>query len=342
MKKNKIILSLMIVLVSVVVNAQNLVVYTNDGVETFFEISSIDSIKIISQEDISNVDTDIFSNLEKDEMVLVKGGTFTMGATSEQGSDYDGDELPTHQVTLSDYYIGKYEVTQELYEAVMGVNPSNFKDSPADGEIQKLRPVEGIYWYHAILFCNKLSIKMGLDKCYIITQSDGSEIDYDNIDFTNIKTIAPTWQISYKLENNGYRLPTEAEWEFAARGGNQDADDWNYTYAGSNNIEGVAWYNEDGNRSTKITHEVGLKNANRIGLYDMSGNCWEFCSDRSNTVSTGEVTDPVASGTGCVRRGGGFYEEESTNIFNRSYQGETTLTTFLYEDNGFRIARTVK
>ena len=91
-----------------------------------------------------------------------------------------------------------------------------------------------------------------------------------------------------------------------------------------------------------VLSEKIKKNANRIGLYDMSGNCWEFCSDRSNTVSTGEVTDPVASGTGCVRRGGGFYEEESTNIFNRSYQGETTLTTFLYEDNGFRIARTVK
>lgn len=243
------------------------------------------------------------------------------------------------KVTLSPYSIGKYEVTQELYEAVMGVNPSNFKDSPADGEIQKLRPVEGIYWYHAILFCNKLSIKMGLDKCYIITQSDGTEIDYDNIDLSNIKTIAPTWQISYKLENNGYRLPTEAEWEFAARGGDQNAIDWNYTYAGSDNIEEVAWYNEDGVRGTKITHEVGLKKANRIGLYDMSGNCWEFCSDRSKSVSEKDVTDPVASGSGCVRRGGGLYESASTNIFTRSSQSESELTAFLYSDNGFRLAR---
>ena len=279
------------------------------------------------------------TKLEKTALATVIDAATTITGSGSAGVFIDG-----RTVTLNPYSIGKYEVTQELYEAVMGENPSKQQgDSypPEDGETQELRPVEGIYWYHAIWFCNKLSILMGLDKCYEI-QSNGSEIDYDNIDLSNSKAVAPNWQISYKLENNCYRLPTEAEWEFAARGGKQDGSNWNYTYVGSKDIDKVAWYNYDDNRATKKSHEVGLKKSNSLGLYDMSGNCWEFCSDRSNNISEMEVTDPVESGTGCIRRGGSVFDTDSKNIFSRSYQSENELTQFLYKDNGFRLARTIK
>ncbi len=160
------------------------------------------------------------------EMVRVEGGTFTMGATNEQGKDASSDEKPAHQVALSDYFIGKYEVTQELWKAVMGSNPSRFS-----GDTQ--RPVEQVSWDECQVFVTKLNQLTGLN----------------------------------------FRLPTEAEWEYAARGGNQSK---RFKYSGSNSLSIVAWFSET---SDSKTHAVGSKSPNELGLYDMCGNVWEWCFD---------------------------------------------------------------
>lgn len=187
-------------------------------------------------------------------MVYVSGGTFTMGGTSEQGSDAESDEKPTHDVTLSSYYICKYEVTQALWRAVMGSNPSYFKGDNL--------PVECVSWNDCQTFINRLN--------------------------------------SYTGRN--FRLPTEAEWEFAARGGNYSR---HYKYSGSNYIGDVAWYdNNSGNR----THPVGTKQPNELGLYDMSGNVYEWCSDWYGSYSSYSQSDPTGpnSGSGRVKRGGSW------------------------------------
>lgn len=263
----------------------------------------------------------------------------TATTITEDGSE--GVFIDNRTVTLSPYSIGKYEVTQELFEAVMGGNPSSYTSSPEDGEEQKYRPVEQVNCYHAIVFCNKLSKKLGLEKCYTIT-SGGSEIDIDNFDCKAITAAYSGWTVSCDLTKNGYRLPTAAEWEFAARGGNQNAAEWNYTYAGSNNVGDVAWYNDDDNRATKKTHQVGLKNPNSLGLYDMSGNVWEICWDFSSP-SAGDFTDPYGeSGSEYYRLGGGFGEKEADQGSNLSVTKKTTLSIndkTLYGDVGFRLAR---
>ena len=189
------------------------------------------------------------------DMVYVSGGTFTMGGTSEQGSDAESDEKPTHSVTLSSYYICKYEVTQALWRAVMGSNPSYFKGDNL--------PVEQVSWNDCQTFINRLN--------------------------------------SYTGRN--FRLPTEAEWEFAARGGNYSR---HYKYSGSNYIGDVAWY--DGNSGNR-THPVGTKQANELGLHDMSGNVYEWCSDWYGSYSSYSQSNPTgaASGSDRVERGGGWF-----------------------------------
>ena len=189
------------------------------------------------------------------DMVRVEAGTFTMGATPEMKDPYK-DEKPTHQVTLTnDYYIGKYEVTQALWKAVMGKRPSYFKGDNL--------PVEQVSWEDCQKFISKLN----------------------------------------SITGKNFHLPTEAEWEYAARGGKKSMG---YQYSGSNNLSDVAWYN--GNSGNK-THVVGSKQANELGIYDMSGNVWEWCQDLFGSYGSSPLINPTGATSGAFRvnRGGGWY-----------------------------------
>ena len=201
-------------------------------------------------------------------MVTVEGGTFMMGATAEQGNDADDREKPVHQVTLSSYCIGQTEVTQALWQAVMGSNPSYFQ-----GDLQ--RPVEQVSWDDCQTFITRLN----------------------------------------ELTGKAFRLPTEAEWEYAARGGNKSHG---YKYAGSNDINEVAWYRDNSSMP------VATKAPNELGLYDMSGNVWEWCQDWYGSYSSNAQSNPTgpASGSNRVIRGGcwGNYAR-LCRVSCRSYSG---------------------
>lgn len=215
-------------------------------------------------------------------MIRVDGGTFTMGATSEQGSVADNNEKPAHQVTLSTYYIAETEVTQELWQAVMGSNPSNFKGAN--------RPVEKVSWDDCKAFISKLN----------------------------------------SLTGKNFRLPTEAEWEFAARGGNKTQG---YKYSGSNSLGNVAWYDDN---SGDETHPVKQKSPNELGLYDMSGNVWEWCEDWFGSYSSSSQTNPTGASSGSDRviRGGGWFNY--ARCCRVSFRNDFT-PDFRYDDLGLRL-----
>ena len=218
-------------------------------------------------------------------MVYVQGGTFTMGATSEQGSNayYDTDEKPTHSVTLSSYYMGETEVTQGLWQAVMGSLPSGISSSSFDLKGSQ-RPVCYVSWEDCQTFISKLN----------------------------------------SLTGQQFHLPTEAQWEYAARGGSKSRG---YKYSGSNDFGSVAWCAD--NTNDRGSHNVKTKSPNELGLYDMSGNVYEWCSDWYGYYSSGSQTNPTgaSSGSDRVHRGGcwsffgRFCRVSIRDYFRPSYRG---------------------
>lgn len=219
------------------------------------------------------------------DMVLVEGGTFTMGADKAVDSYANDDELPAHKVTLSAFHISKYEVTQRLWQAVMGSNPSYFRGDD--------RPVEWVSWDNCQQFIKRLNA----------------------------------------LTGKHFRLPTEAEWEFAARGGNKSHG---YRYSGSDDISQVAWHKAN---SEWHTHNVGTRKPNELGLYDMTGNVSEWCQDWYDEYPSAAQTDPQGPGNTNrkVYRGGCWNDDEVANRItarDKWYAGPSGKSAAV----GFRLA----
>ena len=260
---------------------------------------------------------------EKDDFVMVPGGKFQMG--SPEGTPDSRDyERPVREVTLSAFYMDKYPVTQADYEAVMGSNPSWFYGNN--------RPVEQVRWYDALVYANRLSVAKELTPAYELpdmwpnpTSYSSNTADWGTRDtrWDNVRVVAGS---------TGYRLPTEAQWEYAARGGNGSPG--NYVYSGSNTIGNVAWYANN----VDWTQYVGGKLPNGLGLYDMSGNVSEWVWDWSNKYPSAAQNDPTGASSGSYRvlRGGSW--NSSAGLARSAYR-------FIYGPSsrfnycGFRLVR---
>jgi len=240
------------------------------------------------------------------QMIYVPGGTFTIGRTT--GSGYS-DELPTHTVTLNSFYIGNYEVTQAEYSQYM---QPGYSWTSAEG-LGDNYPAYNVSWYAILKYCNLRSMAEGLIPCYTINGSTNPAnwgavpTDYND-----------AWDAAICNWNaNGYRLPTEAEWEYAARGGTNNPD---YLYSGSDDINAVAWYESN---SGQISHPVGTKAPNGIGTYDMSGNVYEWCWDwygygYYSSSPQNNPTGPASGSYRMVRCGGWIDSAGGCQVARRS------------------------
>lgn len=312
------------------------------------------------------------------EVVIVPAGTvaaITMQDDSSwntyyQGSSvvYKGVFLNGRKIKITPYIMGQYPVTQKLYESVMGINPSIQKGTdypPATGEIQENRPVEHLEWKNIILFCNKLTKKTfgeNTDQCAY----------YSDENFT--KVYNGSGNIYLDITKKGYRLPTETEWEYAARGGDPNSDYWKYAYAGcqsthcnnitsyelDTNLDNYGWYK--GNANAK-SHEVGLLRKNYLNLFDMCGNVWEWCWDYWDGNTEAGISDDIytekgyvvnpqgaqiselnSSHIGHVKRGGAFKTWYYTSIECEAFRCVVSYRYNYYASNtditdSFRVCR---
>jgi formylglycine-generating enzyme len=272
--------------------------------------------ELVANNNINNKTESNQSPTLPDNFVFVEGGTFHNG---------------TSEVTLSSFYIDKYEVTQASYQAVMGTNPASGYGVGSN------YPVYYVSWFNAIEYCNRRSMQEGLTPCYSYSTYGTNPDDWPagwNTSDANHSSVRCNWTAT------GYRLPTEMEWMFAAKGGNQSQG---YTYSGSNTTGDVAWYYSN---SGSTTHAVGTKSANELGTFDMSGNVWEWCWDIDGSYQyphlgdrpSGSKNNPTgaSSGSNRVLRGGSWFRSDLGCDVSESYSFDATST---YSVIGFRILR---
>ena len=253
------------------------------------------------------------------EMVFIPGGTFEMGSENE----IEPDERPIHTVTVQDFWMGKYEVTQGVFQSIMSSNPSEFKNCGEDC------PVESIGFLDALTFCNRISIKDGFTPCYYWDAQHTMLIDtITGLDTTLI------FEVFWRYNADGYRLPTEAEHEYVSKGGHMSQG---FAYPGSNDPDSVAWSRENSN---EMTHPVGLKKANELGLYDLAGNVWEYTFDHyeANYYENSPACNPIGPEIGRLRtaRGGSWIVTAEFCRPSNRFDGDPFL---VFSNYGMRLAR---
>ena len=311
--------------------------YTTDGTEptaksteykAAISVTPPMTIKAIAVKDGMNDSTVASVSYTISSFVKVKGTTIT---GTEEWTPTSNVFVSRRGITIPDMYVCDHEVTRGEFKELMGTDPSTASAYDKDGKMLTEdavlnNPVTGVSWYAAIAYCNKLSLKENLTPCYSVS----GVTDWENLAYSSIPSSRiSTWDaLTYDKEANGYRLPTEAEWEWLARGGE------NYTYAGSNTVNDVAW--SDTNNTG--TREVKTKKANGYGLYDMSGNVFEWCYDwgNDNSVSSSTADTGVSSGTDRVFRGGSWYTKNNfCAVSSRRHNYPFNCNSIL----GFRVVR---